>query len=211
MAIVITIAQQKGGAGKSTLAAHLGAALAATRRVALLDIDPQRSLSRWHHLRSSRAKTPASIHLSEVSGWRLAAELDKLRSSHDIVLIDSPPQIDTDARLAIRNADLVLVPVQPSPPDLWAAEGTLKLALAEKRPAALVLNRTAATSKLRSEVEREIARQSFRLCSASLGNRAGFANAFAVGLGVTEAAPRSLAAKELLALLAEISEGTRQP
>ncbi len=207
MAIVITVAQQKGGAGKTTLAAHLAAALAADRRVALLDIDPQRSLSRWHALRIARANAPAEIHLSQVSGWRLAAELEKLKRSHDVVLIDSPPQIDTDARLAIRSADLVVVPVQPSPPDLWAAEGTLKLALAEKRRAVLVLNRTPKASKLRSTVEAEIARQGFRLCSAVLGNRAGFANAFAAGLGVTETAPRSLAATELQALLAEIIEG----
>ena len=209
MAIVITVAQQKGGAGKTTLAAHLAAALAADRRVALLDIDPQRSLSRWHGLRMLRANAPPAIHLSEVSGWRLAAELEKLKRTHDVVLIDSPPQIDTDARLAIRSADLVLVPVQPSPPDLWAAEGTLKLALSEKRPAALVLNRTPKASKLRDAVETEIARQGFRLCSATLGNRAGFANAFAAGLGVTEMAPRSLASAELQALLAEILEGVQ--
>ena len=212
MAIVITVAQQKGGAGKTTLAAHLAAALAADRRVALLDIDPQRSLSRWHDMRGHgmralRDTAPPEIHLSQVSGWRLAAELEKLKRGHDVVLIDSPPQIDTDARLAIRSADLVLVPVQPSPPDLWAAEGTLKLALAEKRPAGLVLNRTPKVSKLRSLMETEIARQGFRLFSATLGNRAGFANAFAAGLGVTEASPRSLAAAELQALLAEILEG----
>ena len=206
MAIVITVAQQKGGAGKTTLAAHLAAALAADRRVALLDIDPQRSLSRWHALRGARTNAPAKIHLSQVSGWRLAAELEKLKRSHDVVLIDSPPQIDTDARLAIRSADLVLVPVQPSPPDLWAAEGTLKLALSEKRRAALVLNRAPKASKLRSAVETEIARQGLRLCSAVLGNRAGFANAFAAGLGVTETAPSSLVAAELQALLAEIIE-----
>ena len=64
MAIVITVAQQKGGAGKTTLVAHLAAALAADRRVALLDIDPQRSLSRWHALRSDRSNAPAAIHLS---------------------------------------------------------------------------------------------------------------------------------------------------
>jgi chromosome partitioning protein len=206
MAIVITVAQQKGGAGKTTLAAHLAAALAADRRVALLDIDPQRSLSRWHALRGARNNPPAQIQISQVSGWRLAAELEKLRRNHDVVLIDSPPQIDTDARLAIRSADLVLVPVQPSPPDLWAAEGTLKLALSEKRRAALVMNRAPKASKLRSAVEAEIARQGFQLCTSVLGNLAGFANAFAAGLGVTETAPRSLAATELQALLVEILE-----
>jgi chromosome partitioning protein len=203
MAVVITVAQQKGGAGKTTLAANLAAALAARRRVVVLDIDPQRSLARWHALRAQRKTAPA-IMLSDVSGWRLATELDRLRRDHDVLIVDSPPQIDTDAKLAVRSADLVLIPLQPSPPDLWAAEGTLKLAADEKRNARLVLNRAPASGKLRQQVEAEISRTGALLLAATLGNRTGFASAFAQGLGVTETAPKSLAAAELLALLAEI-------
>jgi chromosome partitioning protein len=203
MAVVITVAQQKGGAGKTTLAANLAAALAGRRRVALLDIDPQHTLGRWHALRLQH-KAATAIQLSDVSGWRLANELDRLRQGHDVLIVDSPPQIDTDAKLAIRSADLVLIPLQPSPPDLWAAEGTLKLAAAEKRPARLVLNRAPAAGRLREQVQAEIARRGDLLLAATLGNRTGFASAFAQGLGVTEAAPKSLAATELLALLAEI-------
>ncbi len=203
MAVVITVAQQKGGAGKTTLAANLAAALAPRRRVAVLDIDPQRSLARWHALRSARTGA-APVMLSDLSGWRLASELDRLRRSHDVLIVDSPPQIDTDARLAVRGADLVLVPLQPSPPDLWAAEGTLALAGAERRPARLVLNRVPASGRLRSEVEDHIGRRGFPVLAATLGNRAGIAAAFAHGLGITETAPRSVAATEMRALLAEI-------
>ncbi len=205
MAIILTVAQQKGGAGKTTLAAALAAALAADRRVAVLDIDPQRSLARWHALRSARASA-AAITFSDVSGWRLARELDRLKGSHDILIIDSPPQIDTDARLAIRAATLVLVPVQPSPPDLWAAEGTLKLAADERRPARILLNRAPASGKLRAAVEAEIAQAGHAAFAATLGNRTGFAAAFAQGLGVTETAPRSTAAQELRTLVAELME-----
>lgn len=204
MAIILTVAQQKGGAGKTTLAASLAAALAADRRVAVLDIDPQRSLARWHALRGDRKA--AAITFSDVSGWRLARELDRLKGSHDILIIDSPPQIDTDARLAIRAATLVLVPVQPSPPDLWAAEGTLKLAADERRPTRILLNRAPASGKLRAAVEAEIARAGHAAFAATLGNRTGFAAAFAQGLGVTETAPRSTAAQELRTLLAELME-----
>jgi chromosome partitioning protein len=115
MAVVITVAQQKGGAGKTTLAANLAAALAPTRRVALLDIDPQRSLARWHKLRIERGGA-THIDFSDVSGWRLANELDRLRKRHDVLIVDSPPQIETDAKLAVRVANLVLVPLQPSRP-----------------------------------------------------------------------------------------------
>jgi len=201
MAVVITVAQQKGGAGKTTLAANLAVAFAARWRVALLDIDPQHSLKRWHTLRLSRGAT--AMGFSDISGWRLAGELDRLRRSFDLLLVDSPPQIDTDARLAIRGADLVLVPVQPSAPDLWAAEGTLKLAAEERRTARVVLNRAAA-GRLRTEAEAEIARLGLPRLATVIGNRAGVPGAFAMGLGITEAAPKSAAAGEVRDLRADI-------
>jgi chromosome partitioning protein len=206
MTVVITVAQQKGGSGKTMLAANLAAAMAEDQRVALLDIDPQKTLARWHTLRTSNGKPRAPIAFSEVSGWRLGSTLDQLQRENDFVLIDSPPQVDSDARIAVRKATLVLVPLQPSPPDLWAAEGTCNLAADEKRPIALLFNRATAKSRLREGVAREIDSRKLPLLHASLGNRAGFANAFAAGLGVTEASPKSLAAQELRALLAEIKE-----
>ena len=94
-------------------AANLAAAWAPGRRVALLDIDPQRSLKRWHALRTAHGKGAPTV-FSDVSGWRLQAELDRLKHAADIVLIDTPPQIDADATRAIRAASLVLIPLQPS-------------------------------------------------------------------------------------------------
>src|ERR1700688_2237651 len=164
MAILITVAQQKGGTGKTPLAANLAAALAPSRKVALLDIDPQHTLTRWHALRPN---TAAKLTFSDVSGWRGTGELDWLKAVHDIVVIDSPPQIDTDARLAIRGATLVLIPVQPSPPDIWAAEGTLKLAAAEKRKAALVLHRVPSAGKLRQTVAVQLQRDGKPLLTAT--------------------------------------------
>lgn len=208
MAVVITVAQQKGGTGKTTLAANLAAALAPTRRVALLDIDPQKSLGRWHALRRARLQQAAALAFSDISGWRLPAELQRLRRDHDVVLIDSPPQLDTDARVAVRAADIVLVPIQPSLPDVWAAEGTLRLAQEERRPAHLLFNRAPPTSKLRDAIAADLAQRELPVLRSALGNRISFAHAFAAGLGVTEASPRSTAAAELRALLAELQELT---
>ena len=204
MALVITVAQQKGGAGKTMLAANLAAIWAQTHKVALLDIDPQRSLTRWHGVRAAATKPYPGIHLSDVAGWRMAAELDRLREVHDIVIIDSPPQIETEARLAIRAADLVLVPLQPSLPDLWAAEGTLKLALAERRPVRVVLNRAPAKSGMLNQILAQLGKSGAQLVNARLGNRAGLATAFGRGLGVNETAPKSAAAAEVAALADEL-------
>jgi chromosome partitioning protein len=208
MAVVITVAQQKGGTGKTTLAANLAAAFAPSHRVALLDIDPQKSLGRWHSLRRARLQAAASLAFSDLAGWRLPAEVDRLKREHDVVLIDSPPQLDTDARVAVRAADLVLVPIQPSMPDVWAAEGTIRLAAEERRPAHLMFNRTPSASRLRDAISADLCQRQVPLLRATLGNRAGFAHAFAAGLGVTEAAPRSTAAAELRTLLAELQELT---
>jgi chromosome partitioning protein len=206
MALILTIAQQKGGAGKTMLAANLAAAWAPHHRVTLLDIDPQRSLSRWHKLR--RASLPA-LGFSDVSGWRLRGELDRLGSAADILIVDTPPQIDSDAAGAIRAASLVLIPVQPSLPDLWATEGTLKLATAERRPVAIVLNRSPARSALRTQVETAFTKAGLPLLPVVLGDRRGFAQAFARGMGVSEASPRSVAATELSALADAILEIAR--
>jgi chromosome partitioning protein len=205
MAAVITVAQQKGGAGKTMLAANLAASLAGTMRVALLDIDPQKSLTRWHKLRAKRVNLP-QILLSDVSGWRLAAELDRLAREADMLIVDTPPQIDSDATRAIRAASLIILPLQPSPPDLWAAEGTLTLAAAERKKVALVLNRAPARSTLRTQVENEIHGRKLNLLASVIGNRAGYANAFALGMGVIETAPKGLAAQEFAELVNEIKD-----
>lgn len=200
MARIIAVAQQKGGAGKTMLVAQLGVALAGTRRIGLLDIDPQNSLTAWSRLRAANPKAQAELTVESVSGWRLSSALDALGRRCDIILIDTPPVLDSDARRAIRGADLVLVPLNPTPPDLWAAEGTLKLAAEERREVALIFNRAPAASKLRRRLEAEIAARRLPLLAESLGNRAGYANAFADGLGVRETGPATLAGTEIAAL-----------
>jgi chromosome partitioning protein len=208
MALVITVAQQKGGAGKTMLAANLAAAWASAHRVTVLDIDPQRSLSRWSALRGERPGLPA-IGFSDVSGWRLATELGRLAAGADVLIVDTPPQIDSDAARAIRAASLVLIPVQPSMPDLWASEGTLKLATVERRRVAIVLNRSPVKSSLRSVIEGAFVARGLPLLPLHLGDRRGYAQAFAQGMGVTEASPRSVAAAEMTALADAILEIAR--
>jgi chromosome partitioning protein len=201
MAFVVAVAQRKGGAGKSTLAANLAAAFAGRgERVALLDTDPQKTLHHWHEARRQAGAKASVLDFAAPSGWRVPTACDAYRRSHDVVLLDTPPHDDTDSRIAIRAADLVLVPLQPSAADLWAMGATLDLARAEKRPAVLTLNRVPAQGKLGAEVAQALRAQGLTLLDAPLGNRAGYASAFAAGLGVTEAAPRSAAAEEVRAL-----------
>lgn len=205
MAFVVAVAQRKGGAGKSTLAANIAVAFAAGgRRVALLDTDPQHSLERWFAERQHRGATSPPLEFAATAGWRLPALLDRLRRDQDCIVLDTPPHDDTDARTAIRVADLVLMPLQPSAADLWAAEATLRIAAAERRPVVAVLNRLPPQPKVRQGLETELAHRQVRVLSAGLGNRAPFAAAFAQGLSVIEAWPRSIAAQEVRAVAVAI-------
>ncbi|MEY4794203.1 MAG: hypothetical protein RL724_1139 [Pseudomonadota bacterium] len=200
MAFVIAIAQRKGGAGKSTVAANLATALAESgHRVGLLDIDPQRSLARWDQQRGESKKARA-LHFEAPTGWRLPATLERLKREQDFLLLDTAPHDDTDARLAIRGADLVLVPLQPSAADLWSMDATLDLAKQERRPVRLLLNRVPAAGKLREEIEGQLRDRRLPVLDAVLGNRTAYAQAFMAGLGVVEAAPRGPAAAEVRAL-----------
>jgi chromosome partitioning protein len=204
MGQVIAVAQQKGGAGKTMLAAQLAVGFAGRLRVAAVDIDPQQSLTAWARLRAGNPKATAAVTCTTLSGWRLAAELERLAAGHDLVFIDTPPVIDSDARRAIRGAQLVLIPLNPAPPDLWAAEGTIKLAAEEKRRTALIFNRAPVGGRLRRRLEAEIAARRLTLLNTALGNRAAFATSFADGLGITESAPNSPGAAEIHAAMAEI-------
>jgi chromosome partitioning protein len=199
MAFVIAVAQQKGGAGKSTLAANLAVALLEHGPVTLLDTDPQQSLARWHNIRGE-----GPLGFEAPAGWRVTGALDRLRRLPGFVVMDTPPHVESDARLAIRAAQHVLIPLQPSLPDLWASEATIKLAEAEKRPWHYVLNRVPPQGRVRDVVMEELERRKAPLLAEALGNRAAFSAAFATGQGVTEAAPRSAAAAEVRALASSL-------
>ncbi|PWC96809.1 MULTISPECIES: ParA family partition ATPase [unclassified Azospirillum] len=206
---VFTVAQQKGGAGKTTLAAHL--AIAWTQlgyKVATVDIDPQGSLTRWHAVRAeATGGQPGFTHV-QITGWRTQAEVEKLARAHDIVVIDSPPHAQTEARIAVRAATLVIAPVQPSPMDLWAVHPTIDLAAQEKRRLLLVLNRVPPRARIADEliakVHDLVAPPAVELATAQVGNRTAYAGTLMTGLSVTEAARKTQAAAEMQALAEEI-------
>jgi chromosome partitioning protein len=201
---IVTVTQQKGGAGKTTLAAHLAVAWArAGHKVGVVDIDPQASLTKWFAERA-RAKDATPIDLRCVAGWRVQGEVDKLAKGVDIILIDSPPHAETESKIAVRAANLVLVPAQPSPMDLWATKTTLDLARSEKRPAMVVLNRMPARGKLADQMRGKFIELGAPVASAQLGSRVAFAAALLEGLGICEHAPSSAAAVEMGALADEV-------
>lgn len=204
---IITIAQQKGGAGKTTLAAQLAVGLSCARaKVATIDIDPQASLTQWHAVRQKTLGDANTIFHEQLQGWRLRKELERLKHDYDVVIIDSPPHTQTDATIAIREADLVLVPVQPSPMDIWACGATLQKAKAEKVPALVVWNRVQMRANLTEQMQQMVESMDIASAETSLGNRVAFAASMLRGLGVceTESAASSVAVQEVFELVREL-------
>jgi len=202
---IITVAQQKGGAGKTTLAAQLGVACAAGgRKVALVDIDPQASLGTWWRERNGTDAARHSVEVVEVAGYRVGNELTRLKRAFDLVIIDSPPHAETEARLAVRAADLVLVPVQPSPMDIWATQPTIELARSARKPVMVVLNRVPPRGKVVDQMRTRLTESGVPVAATAIGNRVAFAASMLDGAGVVETAARSTAADEIRALGGEI-------
>lgn len=201
---VITIAQQKGGSGKTTVTVNLAVDLASRgHRVAIIDTDPQGSLGRWFMARRDLMPDPG-MEFSTSSAWGVEYEVGKLADSYDFVLVDTPPKADSDLRPALRKASLVLVPVATSHVDLWATEGVLDLARRANTPAMLVLNRTRAGTRLGVEVAQAAAKIDALLAKNTLANRILYAETLGRGQGVQDVAPKGPAAAEVAALTQEV-------
>lgn len=204
---VFNIAQQKGGAGKTTVATHLAVAWAERRgrKVAVLDVDPQGSLTVWYEAREHfLGEENTGITFRSAKGIRAMAEAKALAKDHDIVVVDMPPHGTTSANAAIRAATLVVAPVQPTPLDFWATMPTLEVAEAERKPVVLVLNRVPPRALLTAHMITRLGQYKVRVAKASLGNRVAFAESIGGGRTVLETRPRSIAAEEVRTLATEL-------
>ncbi len=206
---IVTIAQQKGGVGKTMIATHLAVcwALIDRRSVAVLDLDPQGSLGQWFEARENWLGEDATgLTFRTSSGWGARREALALARDHDYVLIDTPPHAELEAKQAFRPATLAVVPVQPAALDLWATAPTLDMAGAEDTPVVFVLNRVVARARLTETMLGEFEKLGARVASSRIGNRVAFAEAIGKGGTVIESRPNGTAAAEIRALATEIAE-----
>lgn len=204
MAAIAVFAQQKGGSGKTTLLTQLAVAYRqAGRRLALIDLDPQRSLAGWVDARARAADGALDLAFWESSEWRASTDIRRAAAEADLVLVDCPGSADVLLRAAMRAASLVVIPAQPSAPDAWATRATLKMAAREGAEARVVLNRTPPRGGPVGQIADMLREEGAEIAGTRIGNRIAFANAFMAGRGVTEGGGAK-AADEIAALANEL-------
>jgi chromosome partitioning protein len=194
---VIAVASQKGGSGKTTLAGHL--AVQADRTgfgpVALVDTDPQGSLSEWWNARA--AETPL---FARASAGRFAADIARMRElGIKLLVVDTPPAIEATIAEVISLSDLVVIPARPSPHDLRAAGATVELIERVGKPLVFVINAATPRARITSEAVMALS-QHGTLAPVIIHHRTGFAAAMIDGRTVMEVPGEARCAEEIVLL-----------
>lgn len=190
----LVLASQKGGSGKTTLSGHLAVQAEASGAgpVAIIDTDPQASLSHWRNSRKS-----ASPHLAKLGPLDLEGTLSELRASgFKLVVIDTPPAITASISQVVAQADLVIIPARPSPHDLRAVGATADIAARHRKPVIFVVNGATARARITGEAAVALS-QHGTVAPVMLINRVDFAASMVDGRTVGEVVPNAAPAGEI--------------
>ena len=203
---VITISQQKGGTGKTTLAVHLAMAFIKYHnlKVAIIDTDPQGSLGKWFMIRTEKKVSNENLTFKTASLWGAQYESKTLKNDHDIVIIDTPPKIESDARPAIEAADLVLIPMAASHVDFWATGAIVEIAKKANKKILAQINRSSQRSKLIDKTKDFIKSLDLNSTDTISGSRQIYASSMGEGKTAVEKQKKGNAVDEIKKLSEQI-------
>jgi len=207
MSKIIAILNQKGGAGKTTLTTNLARALqkANNDSVILVDSDPQGSARDWNA--ASGGELVPVIGLDRST---LAKDIQAIKDNQEWIVIDGAPQIAELAVAAIKCADLILIPVQPSPYDIWACEDLVDIIKARQEvtdglpKAAFVISRSIKNTQLSKEIGEALLGYELPVFKSFTSQRVIYAKSAAVGSSVLDMEPNNEAEKEIMAIVNEL-------
>jgi chromosome partitioning protein len=208
--VVVAVLNQKGGVGKTTLATNLARSLhLADAKVLLVDSDPQGSARDWH-----AASDGQLINVVGLDRPTLDKDLKAVEAGYDWLIIDGAPQAHNLTVAAIKAADIILIPVQPSPYDIWGTSDVVDLVkqrqeVTEGRPrAAFVVSRRIQGTKIGDEIRNALASYDLPVFGSGTTQRVIYANSAATGTTVLDTDPNGPAAEEIRALTQELKEFT---
>ncbi|MBY0282098.1 MAG: AAA family ATPase [Alphaproteobacteria bacterium] len=207
--MIISVLNQKGGVGKTTLSIHIASTLALAGKSSLLiDADVQRSAMDWA---ASREIEPI-FNVVGISTNSIHKEVRLMGDKYDFIIIDGPPRIYDVAKSAIAASDIVLIPLQPSPYDVWSAKEVVDLVNEVKETlstyksikAAFVINRKIPNTVIGRDVEEALQHYNIPVLKTHLYQRVIYAETAARGTSAIEEDPESMAGKEVKKLVEEL-------
>ncbi|ECE2890375.1 ParA family protein [Salmonella enterica] len=200
---ILVLASQKGGAGKTTLAAHLAVAAeqAGAGPAVLIDTDPQGSLSAWWNSREADTPALAAATLAELPAKLVALA----EAGFELAVIDTPPAITAAISDVVKLADFVLIPTRPSPHDLRAVGSTVDIAQEAGRPFAFAVTQAKPTARLTVQAVAALSAHG-AVAPAIVHDRVDYAASMVDGRTVQEADSKSRSAEEIAQLFAFLQE-----
>jgi len=206
--LIISFLNQKGGVGKTTLAIHIADSLSRKdKKVLLVDADPQASALDWAE-NSDNGNRFSVVGLPKKT---LRSELRNIEADYDYIVVDGPPRVHEIAMAAIAASDLIVIPVQPSPFDVWSLKDIVDLVnevktINEHLKTVLVINRKIVNTAIGRDVVNALADYNFPILTTAICQRVAYAESIALGQTVLNTNSDMKASEEIQALTNEILE-----
>ncbi len=206
--MIISFLNQKGGVGKTTLAIHIADSLSRKdKKVLLIDADPQASALDW----AENSENGNRFSVVGLPKKTLRSELRTIETDYDFIVVDGPPRVHEIAMAAIAASDLIVIPVQPSPFDVWSLKDIVDLVnevktINENLKTVLVINRKIVNTAIGRDVVNALADYNFPILKTAICQRVAYAESIGMGQTVLHTNSDSKASEEIQALTNEILE-----